>query len=1281
MDNVSKQRRIIADIDADVDVALQDIAKDVVVDAEIEESAYVQGRQAESQAQIYQIDLEHADKVLSIHDDEVEPVELQKVVEVVTTDKLKTEVVTTASATITATAPPLTTAGAPTLTTTSSAARRRKGVVIRDPEETATPSTIIHTEPKSKDKGKGILVEEPKPFKKQAHIKQDETFARELEAKLNKNIDWDEKTNEHMEEEDNKVLKRISESQEDKSAKKQKLDKEFPHKLLIKQGFLLVVLDLIKDSRTLKRLNESQEDKAAKKQKLDEEVEELRKHLMIVPNDEDDVYTKATHLALKVSVVDYEIYNEHNKPYYKIKRADDSHQLYLSFLTRYTNSNLEKPKKCSWSSEGQELEAVRVLWCEDNHIHYNTVDFTSGEVISTYKEVIQNGDSPTPTKVVDGVVQAIAPTTAKQRLAKKNELKARGTLLMALPDNHQLKFNIHKDSKSLMEAIEKRFGINPLSSKTLIGDENDLKRVVLREHFQDAELLGEDTFLLSLPRREFTCTLISSTTVLKAEEEGWAAAEVKSSSSTCHNIQNIAFVSSHNTDSTNESVSVVPNVSAVSTKALVSTLPNVDNLSDAVIYSFFASQSNSPLLDNKDLKQIDADDLEDMDLKWQMAMLTMRARSSESNDSVPTSPLHDRYKSGEGYHDVPPPYTRTFMPSKTDLVFHDAPTASKTVPNVFHVEPSTTKPNKDMAIHNKLQALKDKGVINSGCSRHMTGNISYLSDFKEIMEDMLYLVEIQKVNNVLFTDTECVVLSSDFKLADESHVLLRVLRENNMYNVDLKKFPLQVLVTKPHNKTPYELLLGTTPSIGFMRPFGCPVTILNTLDPLGKFDGKADEGFLVGYSVTSKAFRVFNRSRPKWLFDINTLTQSMNYQPLVVGNQPNHNAGIQENLDAGKVGKETVSTQQYVLLPLWSNGFQNPHNTDAAFDVKVNETEVHVSPRVRDLSDEFKEFSVNAASAPVTAVGPNLTNSTNSFNAFGPSDNVVSPNFKIGEKSSFVDPSQYPDDQDMPALEDIVYSDDEEDVGAEADFSNLETSINVSPILTTRVHKDHPVTQIIGDLTSAPQTRNMAKMVKEQGFEDPDYPDKVYKVVKALYGLHQAPRAWYETLANYLLENGLQAKQKDDGIFISQDKYVAEILRKFGLTDGKSASTPIDTEKPLLKDPDGEDVDTVVATSSTEAEYVAAASCCAQVLWIQNQLLDYSEGFDQIVDFLNAHTIQYALIVNPSIYVLCIKQFWASVSVKMTNDVVKLQAVIDRKKVVITEDTIRQALRLDDADG
>ncbi|GJS23036.1 retrovirus-related pol polyprotein from transposon TNT 1-94 [Tanacetum coccineum] len=134
----------------------------------------------------------------------------------------------------------------------------------------------------------------------------------------------------------------------------------------------------------------------------------------------------------------------------------------------------------------------------------------------------------------------------------------------------------------------------------------------------------------------------------------------------------------------------------------------------------------------------------------------------------------------------------------------------------------------------------------------------------------------------------------------------------------------RVLVTKPHNKTPYELLHGKPPSISFMRPFGCPVTILNTLDPLRKFDGKADEGFLVGYSINSKAFRIFNtrtrkveenlhinflENKPnvagsgrKWLFDIDSLTKSTNYEPVTAGNQTNGDAGIETNVNARQAG-------------------------------------------------------------------------------------------------------------------------------------------------------------------------------------------------------------------------------------------------------------------------------------------------------------------------------------------------------------------------------------------
>nr|GEX23165.1 hypothetical protein [Tanacetum cinerariifolium] len=660
-----------------------------------------------------------------------------------------------------------------------------------------------------------------------------------------------------------------------------------------------------------------------------------------------------------------------------------------------------------------------------------------------------------------------------------------------------------------------------------------------------------------------------------------------------------------------------------------------------------------------------------------------------------------------------------------------------------------------------------------------------------------------------------------------------------------------------------------------------------------------------------------------WLFDIDSLTRTMNYQPVTVRNQTNPSAGFQDKFDAEKAGEKI--DQQYMFFPVWSSGSTNPQNNDgdATFDGKEHDfdakkLEVSVSPSssaqlrkqddntkkeakgkshvesftgYRDLSAEFKDCSdnsineVNAAGTIVPTVGQNSPNNTNTFS--------------------------------VADLEDITYSDDEDDVGAEADFNNLETSITVSLILTTRVHKDH-VSQIIGDLSSTTQTRSMTRVVQDQGglsqmfnddfhtcmfvcflsqeepkrvhqalkypswieamqeellqfkmqkvwvlvdlphekrvigtkwvyrnkkdergivvrnkarlvaqghtqeeeidyeevfapearieairlfvayasimgfmvyqmdvqsafiyetiegevyvyqppgFEDPDHPNKVYKVVKALYGLHQALRAWYETLANYLLENGFQRGKMDQTLFIKRqkaderqvpDEFNGGTHIHFGFSERKSANTPIDTDKPLLKDPDGEDVDvhtyrliswqckkqTVVATLSTEAEYVATASCCAQVLWIQNQRLAYSHspllgvntprsdedmfelieltvfllpnvekvGIEVNVVDLQVSTvrhmllllvhklllfsltnwycslsavssIKYDLTVNPNIYVSCIKQFWTTIAVKQVNDVTRLQALVDKKKVVITEAAIRDTLYLVDAEG
>ncbi|GJW75164.1 putative ribonuclease H-like domain-containing protein [Tanacetum coccineum] len=807
----------------------------------------------------------------------------------------------------------------------------------------------------------------------------------------------------------------------------------------------------------------------------------------------------------------------------------------------------------------------------------------------------------------------------------------------------------------------------------------------------------------------------------------------------------------------------------------------------------------------------------------------------------------------------------------------------------------------------------------------------------------------------------------------------------------------RVLVTKPQNKTPYELLIGKSPSISFMRPFGCPLTILNTLDSLGKFDGKSDEGYLLGYSTSSKAFRVYNKrtkrveenlhinfledqpnvagTGPNWMFDLDFLTNSMNYVPISVENQVNVDAGTQDSYVAGSSGKDKGPTQEYILLPLQPHRTRIPvkdvvqdaqekpsENASSDKDVQDSEDaadkeEQHqMQENEKDLQDElemmvtqelaakamddvsrqaFEEEKRRIASQKKAA----QATSTNQLSTDRPSVSTVrlfvstDRSFVSSDRSNTlnvsvaststgansdeslsvylrgkipIDASTLPNvdlpiNLNMPALEDAsdtlpnygIFNrayDDDEDVGVVADFNNMDNTITVSPIPTLRIHKDHPKEKILGDPTSVVQTRgkiqkassaqqalkaigtkwvfknkrdersivvkNKARLVAQghrqekridynevfapvarieairlflafssymgflvyqmdaesaflygtieeevyvhqpSGFVDPAHPNKVYKVVKALYGLHQAPRAWYETLSSFLLKNGfrrgtidktlfikknksdimlfqvyvydiifgstkksmctefeevmhkrfqmssmgeltfflgLQVKQQPDGIFISQDKYVADILKKFDFLSIRTATTPIESNKPLVKDEDGVDVDvhvyrsmigslmyltasrpdimfavcacarfqvtpkashlnavkrifrylkhqpklglwyprdspfeleaysdsdyggasldrksttggcqflgrrliswqckkqTIMANSTTEAEYVAAANCCGQVLWIQNQMMDYGFNFmNTKIHIDNESTI--SVIKNP----------------------------------------------------
>nr|GEV26453.1 hypothetical protein [Tanacetum cinerariifolium] len=700
----------------------------------------------------------------------------------------------------------------------------------------------------------------------------------------------------------------------------------------------------------------------------------------------------------------------------------------------------------------------------------------------------------------------------------------------------------------------------------------------------------------------------------------------------------------------------------------------------------------------------------------------------------------------------------------------------------------------------------------------------------------------------------------------------------------------RVLVNKYQNKTPYKLFNGRTPAIGFLKPFGCHVMILNTLDNLGKFEAKGDKGYFIGYSMSSKAFRILNKRTkrveenlhvdflenkpiekgdgPNWLFDIDSLTNSMNYVPVVVaGTNSTNFLGTKEA--AGQDVKKDVSFLRYIALPNWfyeaylestTSNAQDACNADAPeSSVNSNPTATSTNP----LADHMETLAVETL---VPTVSSHVSTACLNDSPEHSSDTRL-----ISKRVTSQD--------DMPSLDNIltltnrfedilrVTTNTDDTNRVEADLGNMKDNISASPTPTLRIHKDHPKSQIINHMDTTVQTRTKSKEMEEQsfiaiihqktnpallqfclffwvrpigtkwvlknkkderrivirnkvrlvaqgdtqeeridydevfapvarieairlflayasfmGFTDLKFLARVYKVDKAMYGLHQAPRAWYGTLSKYLLTNGFQRGTIDQTLFIIRHRgdfllvqvYVDDIIlgslnlqlcrefealmhKKFQMSamgklnlflDVRSSNTPMDKENPWGKDGTRKDVDlhlyrsmigslmylttsrldimfsvcacarhqvtpkechlhavkrifrylkghpklglwyhkespfdlvayldsdyggatqdrksttggcqflgrrliswqckkqTIVATSTTEAEYVATASGCGQVLWIQNQLLDYG----------------YALILNPTIYVSHIQQFWSTARIETTNEGTKILATVD----------------------
>nr|GEU30633.1 hypothetical protein [Tanacetum cinerariifolium] len=656
----------------------------------------------------------------------------------------------------------------------------------------------------------------------------------------------------------------------------------------------------------------------------------------------------------------------------------------------------------------------------------------------------------------------------------------------------------------------------------------------------------------------------------------------------------------------------------------------------------------------------------------------------------------------------------------------------------------------------KYQYIDTQGRFksDSSCSRHITGNKSYLSGYEPFNEGyVLFGHGRGKITGIKREFSNARTLQQNDVAKRRNKTLIEAART-------------MVLVIKPHNKTPYELFNKRSPAIGFLRPFGYHVMILNTLDHLGKFDAKGDEGYFVGYSLSSKAFRVFNkrtkkieenlhvdflenrsiekRTGPDWLFDIDTLTNSMNYVPVVVAGISSTNiSGTKE--DVHQVVKEKESPQRFIAFPNWFHEAQMETSNEAAKkDDAIQENNAIQKDIKVSTNDSFELASSSIVETEVPTVSTPVPMGSLSI----PPVTSSVPIIISRGGSSYVEP--------LP-------------LGNAMSFEN-------SPTPTLRIHKDHPKSQIIGPIDTPVQTRQKTKNMDEQSFiatihqktnfdllqyclfscflsqeepkkivdalKDPSWVEAMQQEllqfkIQNVWILVDCPKGVRPIRTKWVLKNkkdergivirnkarlvvqghtqeegieyeevftpvarieairlflayasyigftvyqmdvksaflygtideemcrefealmhdkfqmsamgelnfflGLQVLQKKDGIFLLQDKYVGDILKKFGYTDIRSmigSLMYLTASRPDIM------FATIVATSTNKAEYVAAASGCGQVPWIQNQLLDYG--------------------------------------VKIMDGETKIIAKVNGRQRTVSESSIRRHLKLNDEEG
>nr|GEV55982.1 ribonuclease H-like domain, reverse transcriptase, RNA-dependent DNA polymerase [Tanacetum cinerariifolium] len=889
-------------------------------------------------------------------------------------------------------------------------------------------------------------------------------------------------------------------------------------------------------------------------------------------------------------------------------------------------------------------------------------------------QVIHNGNGLVSVITdTNGMIKVLPPKTAKEVMARKRERKARTTLLMALPEDHLAKFHKIVDAKEMWEAIKSRFYRNDKSKKT--------QKYLLKQQFKGFSVSSSEGlhkgYDRSLPSSWSHVALIMRTKPgldtlgfddlynnLRVFE-----CDVKGTTTSLSNIQNVTFVSANNTSSTND-VSTAYSVSSPS--VLKSHNERSSSYTDEVIHSFFENQSSDPQLYYDDLEQINNDDMEEIAKRTldsrrrdpgyngnkardnskihayqddSKALVTIDGKDidwSRHESDLENTSVNDRYAAR--MHAVPPPMIGNSMPSGPDDDLH--------------------------------RALKDKGIVDSGCSRHMTGNTAHLADyqeFKELKHYNLFSVSqmCDKKNNVLFTNTDCLVLSPDFKLSGENQdettpILNDFIRQaKNQFNHKVKTIMSDNGIEfKNHD------LIEFCGLQGIKREYS------NAITPQQNGVAKRKNETLIELAITMLAYSflpiIF------WAEAVNNacyvlnrvlLTKPQNkipYELLTGPKEANNSAGTQATDDQGANSKEIDLHKEQFLLPIWSAysttvkslGNKIAKNTDfKSYEKPVSQVKQIFRKELEKLKRQKKEANVAARQETTHANQDANTNSTNLLNA----DIYASPSERIFTDSSYDDEGVVWIPVDLPFRkkairtkwvyrnknderrvvvrnnERLVAQGHRQEEGIDYDevFASMARIEAIRIFLAFTSYMGFIVYQM--DVKSALLYGTIDEEVyvtQPPGFVDLKFPNKVYKVVKALYGLHQAPRACVKT-ASTPTENQKPLVKDEEAADVdvtpktSHLQAMKRIFRylkgqyKLGLWYPKVSS--FDLKAYSDSDYAGANLD---RKSTREAKYVAAAHYCGQVLWIQNQQLDYGSNLMNTKIYIdNESTI--CIVKNP----------------------------------------------------